>query len=82
MGKMKWIYGMVQEGTSYAFLDAYKKARINNSMGFKFDDKYIDIVQAKAIVNQIKIAEKDYDKHIDEMAERHFDMLHDIARGK
>ena len=82
MGKMKWIYGMVQDGTSNAFLDAYKKARINNSMGFTYDGKFIDIVQAKAICNQIDKATKEYDKHIDEMAERHFDMLHDIARGK
>ena len=82
MGKMKWIYNMVQDGTSSTFLDAYKKARINNEMGFTFDSKFIDIIQARAIVNQIKIAEKEYDKHIDEMAERHFELLNDVARGK
>ena len=26
MGKMKWIYSIVQDGSSNAFLDAYKKA--------------------------------------------------------
>ena len=82
MGNMKWIYTMVQEGNSNAFLDAYKKARINNSMGFTFDDKFIDIIKGKAICNEIKKATKEYDKHIDEMAERHFELLHDIVRGK
>ena len=82
MGKMKWIYGMVQDGSSSNFLDAYKKARINNNMGFTFDGRFIDIIQAKAICSEIKKAEKEYDKHIEEMAERHFDLLHDIARGK
>lgn len=82
MGKMKWIYGMVQDGSSNDFLTAYKKARINNNMGFTFDNKFIDIIQAKAICSEIKKAEKEYDKHIDEMADRHVDLLHDIARGK
>ena len=82
MGKMKWIYGMVQDGSSSNFLTAYKNARINNAMGFTFDDRFIDIVQAKAICSEIKKAEKEYDKHIDEMSQRHVDLLHDIARGK
>ena len=31
MGEMKRIYEMVQDGTSLAFIDAYKKVIINNA---------------------------------------------------
>ena len=66
---MKLIYEMVQNGTSQAFIDAYKQARINNAIGFTYDFIFYDIVKAKAYVAVIKKAEKDYDKHIDRKAE-------------
>ena len=65
MGKMKWIYTMVQDGTSQAFIDAYRKAKLTNALGFTYDFIFYDIVKAKAIILTIKIAEKEYDKHID-----------------
>ena len=82
MGKMKWIYNIVQNGDSDMFLDAYKKARFENSIGFTFDNKFIDVIQGKAICNEIKKAEKEYDKHIDEIAMNHVDLLHDIVKGE
>ena len=66
---MKLIYEMVQNGTSQAFIDAYKQARINNVIGFTYDFIFYDIIKAKAYVEVIKKAEKDYDKHIDRKAE-------------
>ena len=66
---MKLIYEMVQNGTSQAFIDAYKQARINNVIGFTYDFIFYDMVKAKAIILMIKIAEKDYDKYIDRKAE-------------
>ena len=66
---MKLIYEMVQNGTSQAFIDAYKQARINNAIGFTYDFIFYDIVKARAYVSVIKKAEKDYDKHIDRKAE-------------
>ena len=66
---MKLIYEMVQNGTSQAFIDAYKQARINNVIGFTYDFIFYDIVKARAYVSVIKKAEKDYDKHIDRKAE-------------
>ena len=66
---MKLIYEMVQNGTSQAFIDAYRKARIHNAVGFTYNFKFYDIVKARAYVSVIKKAEKDYDKHIDRKAE-------------
>ena len=66
---MKLIYEMVQNGTSQAFIDAYKQARINDAIGFTYDFIFYDIVKARAYVSVIKKAEKDYDKHIDRKAE-------------
>ena len=39
---MKLIYEMVQNGTSQAFIDAYKQARINNVIGFTYDFIFYD----------------------------------------
>ena len=66
---MKLIYEMVQNGTSQAFIDAYKKAKVTNAVGFTYDFIFYNIVKAKAYVSVIKKAEKDYDKHIDRKAE-------------
>ena len=66
---MKLIYEMVQNGTSQAFIDAYKQAKINNAIGFTYDFIFYDIVKARAYVLVIKKAEKEYDKHIDRQAE-------------
>ena len=82
MGKMKLIYEMVQNGTSQAFIDAYKKARINNELGFTYDSTFFDIIKARAIVSVINKAEKQYDEHIDDMAEAQAEWEAEIARGK
>ena len=79
---MKLIYEMVQNGTSQAFIDAYKQARINNVIGFTYDFIFYDIVKARAYVEVIKKAEKDYDKHIDNMIEAQGEWMNEIARGK
>lgn len=69
MGKMKLIYEMVQNGTSQAFIDAYRKAKLTNAIGFTYDFIFYDIIRAKAFVLVIKKAEQDYNKHIDRIAE-------------
>ena len=79
---MKLIYEMVQNGTSQAFIDAYKQARINNAIGFTYNFMFYDIIKAKAYVSVIKKAEKDYDKHIDDMIESQAEWMSEIARGK
>ena len=79
---MKLIYEMVQNGTSQAFIDAYKQARINNVIGFTYDFIFYDIVKARAYVEVIKKAEKAYNEHIDDMAEAHGEWMAEIQRGK
>ena len=82
MGKMKQIYEMVQNGTSQAFIDAYRKARIHNAVGFTHNFKFYDIIKARTIVSLLKKAEKQYDEHIDDMAEAQAEWEAEIARGK
>ena len=79
---MKLIYEMVQNGTSQAFIDAYRKARINNAVGFTYDFIFYDIVKARAYISVIKKAEKEYDEHIEAQAEQHFEWQAKIARGR
>tara|TARA_R110000824_G_scaffold339052_1_gene525532 strand:- start:487 stop:720 length:234 start_codon:yes stop_codon:yes gene_type:complete len=69
MGKMKLIYEMIQNGTSQAFIDAYRKAKLTNAIGFTYDFIFYDIIRARAFVLVIKKAQKEYDKHIDRQAE-------------
>jgi|TARA_R110000787_G_scaffold16795_2_gene52686 hypothetical protein len=75
MGEMKRIYEMVQDGTSLAFIDAYKKVIINNAatnnnvIGFTYDGVYYDLMKARAIISILKTAEKEYDMYIDRQAE-------------
>ena len=66
---------MVQDGTSLAFIDAYKKVIINNAaannnvIGFTYDGVYYDLMKARAIISILKTAEKEYDMYIDRQAE-------------
>jgi|TARA_R110002012_G_scaffold69787_1_gene180351 hypothetical protein len=82
MGKMKEIYEMVQDGTSDIFIDAYKHARINNALGFTYNYRFYDIIKAKAIVELIKQAQKDYDNHLVDQIESYYEWQAEIARGK
>ena len=79
---MKLIYEMVQNGTSQAFIDAYKNARIHNAIGFTYDFIFYDIVKARAYVSVIKKAEKDYEEHLINRLEDYYEWEAEIARGK
>ena len=82
MGKMKEIYEMVQDGTSDIFIDAYKHARINNALGFTYNYRFYDIIKAKAVVELIKQAQKDYDNNLVDQIESYYEWQTEIARGK
>ena len=69
MGKMKWIYQMVQDGTSEQFMKTYLEAKLNNKEGFMFDSQYITILQGRSIVREMKKADKAYNRYIDDQAE-------------
>ena len=79
---MKLIYEMVQNGTSQAFIDAYKQARINNALGFTYDFIFYDIVKARAYVSVIKKAEKEYEAHLMDRLEDYYEWEAEIARGR
>lgn len=79
---MKYIYGMIQDGTSTLFVDAYNHAKINNELGFTYDYKYYDMIKARAMVILITQEEKKYEEYIDSQAEHHFEWQAEIARGK
>ena len=79
---MKEIYEMVQNGTSDIFIDAYKHARINNALGFTYNYRFYDIIKAKAVVELIKQAQKDYDNNLVDQIESYYEWQTKIARGK
>ena len=79
---MKLIYEMVQNGTSQAFIDAYKKARISNALGFTYNYIFYDIVKARAYVEIIKKAEKAYEDHLMDRLEDYYEWEAEIARGR
>ena len=82
MGKMKWIYQMVQDGTSEQFTKAYLQAVLEDKDNFIFDSQLIDIMKGKSIMREIKRAEKDYDNHLMHRMEDYYEWQDEIARGK
>lgn len=69
MGKMKWIYQMVQDGTSEDFIKAYLQAKLQDKQEFIFDSQTISILQGKSIMREIRKVDKEYNDYIDTRAE-------------
>jgi len=69
MGKMKWIYQMVQDGTSEDFIKAYLQAKLQDKQEFIFDSQTISIQKGKSIMREIKKVDKEYNDYIDTRAE-------------
>ena len=69
MGKMKWIYQMVQDGTSEEFIKVYLQARLQDKQEFIFDSQVIDIQRGRSIMREIRKADKEYSQYIDRQAE-------------
>ena len=69
MGKMKWIYQMVQDGTSEYFMKTYLEAKLANKEGFMFDSQYITILKGRSIVREMKKVDQEYNRYIDRQAE-------------
>tara|TARA_R110002167_G_scaffold181298_1_gene381542 strand:- start:1050 stop:1280 length:231 start_codon:yes stop_codon:yes gene_type:complete len=70
MGKMKWIYQMVQDGTSEEFIKQYLQAKLQDKDGFVFDSQFIDIKQGRSIMREMQKANKEYDTYIDIQANK------------
>ena len=69
MGKMKWIYQMVQDGTSEDFIKIYLEAKLQGRQEFIFDSQTISILQGKSIMREIRKVDKEYNVYIDEQAQ-------------
>tara|TARA_R100001198_G_C5101229_1_gene133232 strand:- start:130 stop:366 length:237 start_codon:yes stop_codon:yes gene_type:complete len=69
MGKMKWIYQMVQDGTAEDFIKAYLQARLKDKQEFMFDSQLISIQKGRSIMREIKKADTLYNEYIDAQAE-------------
>ena len=69
MGKMKWIYQMVQDGTSEDFIKVYLQAKLQDKQEFIFDSQTISILQGKSIMREIRKVDKEYNEYIDTRAE-------------
>ena len=80
MGKMKWIYQMVQDGTSEQFTRAYLQAVLEDKDNFIFDSQLIDIMKGKSIMREIKRAEKEYENHLMDRLEDYYEWEAEIAR--
>jgi len=71
MGQMKWIYSLIEDNRVEEFKAKYKECLDNKELGITFDGKFIDIIRVGAIVKEMEKGVKAYNKHLDEMADRH-----------
>ena len=71
MGQMKWIYTLIQDNRVNEFKLAYQTALHKKLLVFEFDGKQIDMIKAGSIVKVMEKGLKEYNDHLDEMADRH-----------
>ena len=79
---MKWIYTMVENGSYQIFKTMYELTLKNKNKSFKFDSREFNITTAKHICILGDKAQEEYDKYIDNQAERYYETKAEIARGK
>ena len=73
MGQMKWIYTMVQDGSYKVFKLMCETTLKNGGDSFTFENRKFSTIIAKHICTLGDKAQKDYDKHIDNMADSEYD---------
>lgn len=77
MGQMKWVYSLAQDGRLEEYMTMYYKNLAANSAGFTYDNKFLTMVRATAVLKLLKDADKKYQEHIDQEAERLIDNYSD-----
>lgn len=70
MGQMKWVYSLIEEDRGNEFKLAYTTALSKKLLIFKFDNMDIDIIKAGAAVKIINDHNKEYNKYLEEQADR------------
>ncbi len=73
---MKWIYGMVEDGSYIIFKKMYETALNTNTDKFKFGGEEFSITKAKHICIYGDKAQKEYDKYIDSIADAEYDAIY------
>ena len=73
MGHMKWISGMVQDGTISVYKMLYNNAVKHNLDSFIFESRTHSISYAKGVIDLSVKAEAEYDKYIDACADAEYD---------
>ena len=73
MGHMKWISGMVQDGTISVYKMLYNNAVKHNLDAFIFESRRHTTQYAEGILSLAKEAEAEYDKYIDALADAEYD---------
>ena len=73
MGQMKWIYTMVQDGSYKVFKLMYETALKNNVNSFTFENREFSVIVAKHVCTLGDKAEKEYDEHIESMADDYYE---------
>tara|TARA_R110000824_G_scaffold181898_5_gene362763 strand:+ start:1616 stop:1855 length:240 start_codon:yes stop_codon:yes gene_type:complete len=69
---MKWIYGMIVDGTYHQFKDEYEKAVNNNVEEFTWEGKPMQIIFAKNVCFLVdKHLLREYEEHLEQEAIRH-----------
>ena len=82
MGHMKWIYEMVDNGTISVFKALHDNAVKYKLKAFIFEDQSFEVMRAKAIIELAAEAEKEYDRHVDSMAEEQAEWQAEVMRGR
>tara|TARA_R100000995_G_C3484330_1_gene126222 strand:+ start:3009 stop:3233 length:225 start_codon:yes stop_codon:yes gene_type:complete len=74
---------MVEDGTYEDFKKEYIQCVLKRQDSFNWESKIIAKSYAKAVVMYVdKYAQKEYNDYIDNLAEAHYEMKSEIARGK
>ncbi len=70
MGQMKWVYSLIEEDRGNEFKLEFNTALSKKLVIFKFDNMDIDIIKAGAAVKIINDYNKEYNKYLEEQADR------------
>ena len=81
---MKWIYSMIEDGSYDEFKKEYIKCVLTNKTSFKFGELTYVKSFARSVVKYVDDNElvKQYNNHLEDMAEHHYNMQGEIMRGK
>ena len=72
MGQMKWVYSLAQDGRLKEYMEVYYKNLANNSVGFTYADKWLDMKRAHAVLKLLKQADEQAERLADQASEQQY----------